>query len=175
MFSVCKAKKTVHIPQYMHAKCKVNTEKAKKILRPQEKKGEKNLIHSFTHKESLLACMPAPSVNPLFPSPPPDSCAFSRGEEGETDKAGPEEQERFVYTCRAALAWAAQSGGFQPAAAGALTLAKTALFFTQQDKQVSDKSVSGGPMIYGRKSLGKYFCSISLWPARTYMFNYWWY
>lgn len=94
----------------------------------------------------------------------------AEGEEGETDKAGLEEQERFVYTCRAALARAARSGGFQPAASGALTLATTALFFSQRDKQVSDKSVSSGPMIYGRKSQGKYL--ISLQPARTCVFDY---
>lgn len=67
-----------------------------------------------------------------------------------------------MHTCRAALACVAQSGGFQPAALGALTLAKTTLFFSQRDKQVSDRSVSSTQMIYGHESKGKYFCSISL-------------
>lgn len=163
------------VPQYMHAK-KVNRENQRRPSTPQEKKRRKS-ENSFTHKESLLACMPALSFNPLFPSLPPDSCGFSRGEERAADKAGLEEQEGFVYTCRAALAWAAQSGGFQPAALGALTLAKAALFFSQQDKQVSGKSVSGGPTIYGRESQGKCIYLISLWPARicTFnMFNYYW-
>ena len=52
-----------------------------------------------------------------------------------------------MYTCRAALVCVAQSGGFQPAALGALTLAKSTLFFSPRDKQVLDRSVSR-QMIY---------------------------
>lgn len=47
-----------------------------------------------------------------------------------------------VYTCRAALACVTQSGGFQPAALGALTLAKSTLFFSPWDKQMLDTSVN---------------------------------
>lgn len=98
----------------MHDK-KVDRENQRRPSTLPKKKKRRKSENSFTHKESLLACMPAPSVNPLFPSLPPDSCCFSRGEERAADKAGLEEQEGFVYTCRAALAQAAQSGGFQPA------------------------------------------------------------
>lgn len=47
-----------------------------------------------------------------------------------------------VYTCKAALVCVAQSGGFQPAVLGALTLAESTLFFSLGDKQVLDRSVS---------------------------------
>ena len=50
-----------------------------------------------------------------------------------------------MYTCRAALVHVAQSGGFQPAALGALTLAKPTLFFSPWDKQVLDTSVNCSP------------------------------
>lgn len=52
-----------------------------------------------------------------------------------------------MYTCKAALVRVAQSGGFQPAALGALTLAKSTLFISPWDKQVLDRSVSRD-MIY---------------------------
>ena len=42
-----------------------------------------------------------------------------------------------MYTCRAALLTVAQSGGFQPAVLGALTLAKTMLFFSLSLGQTS--------------------------------------
>lgn len=59
-----------------------------------------------------------------------NSCGVNREEERETDRGGD------VYTCKAALVCAAQSGGFQPAALGALTLAQSTLFFSPWDKQV---------------------------------------
>lgn len=47
-----------------------------------------------------------------------------------------------VYTCRAALVCVTQSGGFQPTALGALTLAKPTLFFSPWNKQALDTSVN---------------------------------
>lgn len=47
-----------------------------------------------------------------------------------------------MYTCRAALVSVTQSGGFQPAALGALTLAMSTLFFSPWNKQVLDASVN---------------------------------
>lgn len=65
-----------------------------------------------------------------------------KGREREREIEGQREGGGDVYTCSTALVCVTQSGGFQPAALGALTLAESTLFFSPWDKQVLDTSVN---------------------------------
>lgn len=77
-----------------------------------------------------------------------ETCGVDRKEEREREggrdreRAGEEEEEEELCV-RAALHWCVtQSGGLQPAALGALTLAKSTLFFNLRDKQVLNLNVN---------------------------------
>lgn len=140
---------------------KLNPEKKQRKSSPLKRKREM-FIHSFTHKESLLACMPALSINPLLSSLPPVVSAERRKDRQIKQGCRSRELGGCVYV-RSSTGLSSSIWGIPASCVGSTDLGNDCTVFqVGRTNKCRIKSVCGGPMIHGRKSEGKYFFLISM-------------